>query len=104
MMSDCLVHPSHHEGMANVILEASASARPVSASNIPGCMESVLDGRSGFLFESKNVADLSSKMAAFIHLPYKERERMGINAREYMQRHFGRDKINKIFLDLIESS
>ena len=103
-VSDCLVHPSHHEGMANVILEASASSRPVIASNIPGCKEAVIDQQSGFLFEPKNVADLTSKMIAFLHLTFKERERMGIIAREHMQTHFGRDKINKIFIDLIESS
>lgn len=102
-LSDCLIHPSHHEGMANVILEASASNRPVIASNIPGCMEAVVDRKSGFLFESMNLADLTSKMITFIQLTSKERDRMGIHAREHMQSHFGRDKINKIFIDLIES-
>ena len=102
-LSDCLIHPSHHEGMANVILEASASGRPVIAANIPGCMEAVVDRKSGFLFESKNVEDLASKMISFIQLTFKERERMGIHAREHMQSHFGRDKINKIFIDFIES-
>jgi galacturonosyltransferase len=32
-----IIHPSFHEGMSNVLLEAASSGRPILASNIPGC-------------------------------------------------------------------
>lgn len=35
-MADCVVLPSYHEGMSNVLLEAAATGRPVITSNIPG--------------------------------------------------------------------
>ncbi len=43
----CVVLPSYHEGMANALLEAAASARPVIASDIPGCRETFDDGITG---------------------------------------------------------
>jgi glycosyltransferase involved in cell wall biosynthesis len=33
----CLVNPSYHEGMSNVILEANAMCRPAIASDCMGC-------------------------------------------------------------------
>lgn len=35
--SHVIVHPSYHEGLSNVLLEAAACGRPVLASNISGC-------------------------------------------------------------------
>ena len=52
--ADCVVLPSYHEGMSNVLLEAAATGRPVITSNIPGCRESVENGKSGLLVEVKN--------------------------------------------------
>ena len=34
VMADCIVLPSYHEGMSNVLLEASAMGRPVITSDI----------------------------------------------------------------------
>jgi glycosyltransferase involved in cell wall biosynthesis len=43
------VFPSVWEGMPKVILEAMACGCPVVATDIPGCRELVMDGKSGFL-------------------------------------------------------
>ena len=43
-MANCVVLPSYHEGMSNVLLEAAASGRPLITSDIPGCREAVEDG------------------------------------------------------------
>ena len=51
-MADCVVLPSYHEGMSNVLLEAAATGRPVITSNIPGCNEAVDDDKSGLLCEA----------------------------------------------------
>lgn len=47
-MAHCVVLPSYHEGMSNVLLEASAMGRPVITSNIPGCKEAVDEGKPDF--------------------------------------------------------
>src|SRR5690606_16970894 len=52
--ADCIVHPSYHEGMSNVLLEAAAMGKPLLASNIPGCREIIDHGENGFLFEPRS--------------------------------------------------
>ncbi|MDO4333573.1 MAG: glycosyltransferase family 4 protein [Eubacteriales bacterium] len=91
--ANCLVLPSWHEGMANTILEASATGRPVIATNIPGCRESVVDGRTGFLTVPRDAVDLYRKMKLFMELPNAEQKEMGIFAREKMEHEFGKDKV-----------
>lgn len=53
-MASCIVLPSYHEGMSNVLLEAAASGRPLITSDIPGCREAVENGVSGYLCLAKD--------------------------------------------------
>lgn len=89
----CFVLPSWHEGMANTNLESAASGRPVITSNIPGCMEAVVNGVSGFLAERKNVEDLYRVMKKFAELPYEERKAMGLAGRKHMEDVFDKKKV-----------
>lgn len=89
----CFVLPSWHEGMANTNLESAASGRPVITSNIPGCMEAVIDGVSGFLAERKNADDLYRVMKRFTELPYKERKAMGLAGRKHMEEVFDKKSV-----------
>ena len=89
----CFVLPSWHEGMANTNLESAASGRPVITSNIPGCMEAVVDGVSGFLAERKNVEDLYRVMKKFAELPYEDRKAMGLAGRKHMEEVFDKKKV-----------
>lgn len=89
--SHAVVHPSHHEGMSNVLLEAAATGRPVLASDIPGCRETFEEGVSGLGFVPKDGRDLVRVIEAFIHLPYEQKRSMGSAGREKMEREFGRD-------------
>lgn len=86
--SDCIVMPSYHEGMNNVILEGSSCGRAVIASDIPGCREAVEDGVTGFLCKAKDVETLYSAMKRFLELPKDERIKLGEAAREKMVREF----------------
>lgn len=89
----CFVLPSWHEGMANTNLESAASGRPVITSNIPGCMEAVIDGKTGFLSERKNTDDLYKVMKKFAELPYDKRKAMGLAGRKYMEEFFDKTKV-----------
>ena len=91
--ADCVVLPSYHEGMSNVLLEAGATARPVITSDIPGCREAVEDGVTGYLCRSKDTEDLKNKLRKFIHLPREEAREMGLRAREKMQRQFDKNQV-----------
>ena len=93
VMADCVVLPSYHEGMSNVLLEASAMGRPVITSDIPGCREAVEDGKSGYLCEVKNADMLFEKMKLMADKSIDEIEEMGRCARERMEELFDKKKI-----------
>ena len=89
----CFVLPSWHEGMANTNLESAASGRPVITSNIPGCMEAVEDGVTGFLAERKNADDLYRVMKTFAELSFETRRDMGLAGRKRMEDQFDKRKV-----------
>lgn len=89
----CLISPSYHEGMSNVILEAAACGRPVIASDIPGCREAVEDNVSGFLVEKANKDLLVKKIEDFLQLSQNEREVMGLAGRKKVEREFDRKSV-----------
>ena len=91
--ADCVVLPSYHEGMSNVLLEAAATGRPVITSNIPGCRESVENGKSGLLVEVKNKEMLYQAMKKMLHCSREEREKMGKAGREKMKREFRKEAV-----------
>ena len=91
--ADCVVLPSYHEGMSNVLLEAAATGRPVITSSIFGCREAVEDGVTGLLCRVKNSGDLYEKMRAMADMPRQDREAMGKAARAKMEREFEKSMI-----------
>lgn len=91
--ADCVVLPSYHEGMSNVLLEAAAMGRPVITSDIHGCKEAVDREESGFLCSVKDAESLYEQMLRMAHLSVEEREGMGKAARRKMEREFDREEV-----------
>jgi glycosyltransferase involved in cell wall biosynthesis len=60
--SDCVVLPSYREGTSRVLLEGAAMARPLVASDVPGCREVVDDGVSGHLAPVRDAEGLAAAM------------------------------------------
>ena len=89
-MASCVVLPSYHEGMSNVLLEAAASGRPLITSDIPGCREAADDGVSGFLCEPKSADGLYAAMKKFMLLSAAEREQMGRAGRRRIENRFSK--------------
>lgn len=97
--SSCLIHPSYYpEGMSNVLLEASASGRPVITTNRAGCKEIVDEGENGFIVEIKNTKQLIKKVEEFVNLPRAQREKMGLEGRKKMEKEFDRNIIVNAYL------
>ena len=86
--SHCFVLPSYHEGMANTNLECAAMGRPLITSNIPGCKEAVIPGKSGLLCEAKDAQSLYDAMRRFLKLTQDERAQMGKAGRAHMEAVF----------------
>jgi lipopolysaccharide/colanic/teichoic acid biosynthesis glycosyltransferase/glycosyltransferase involved in cell wall biosynthesis len=84
-MAHCVVLPSYHEGMSNVLLEAASTGRCLITSDIPGCRETVRDGVSGYLVKVMDSCDLSAKLEQFLETGREKREAMGKAGREWMK-------------------
>lgn len=95
----CLINPSYHEGMSNVLLEAAACGRPVIASQIPGCIETFDEGVSGFGFEVCNTEALVECVERFINLPYEQKMSMGIAGRRKVEESFDRNVVISAYVE-----
>ena len=91
--ASCVVLPSYHEGMSNVLLEAAASGRPLITSDIHGCREAVEDGASGYLCPTRDADVLYDAMQRFAELPESWRAEMGRRGRERMEKRFSKDTV-----------
>lgn len=91
--ADCVVLPSYHEGMSNVLLEAAAVGRPVITSDIPGCREAVDDGASGYLCQPCDADSLYAQMRRMVDLPLDARQAMGRAGREKIVREFDKKRV-----------
>ncbi|MGC8594485.1 MAG: glycosyltransferase family 4 protein [Candidatus Kryptoniota bacterium] len=61
-----LVNPSAKEGWGLTVIEANACGKTVIAANVPGLKDSVLDNRTGLLYEYGNIESLANKMRELI--------------------------------------
>ena len=89
----CVVLPSYHEGMANVMLEAASTGRPVITTEIPGCRETFDEGITGYGCKVKDVDSLVVAMRKMYDTPWNERRKMGIAGREKVKKEFDRQII-----------
>lgn len=102
--SDCLVLPSWHEGMSNVLLEGAAMGLPLITTDIHGCKEAIEDGKSGFLCKVKDSASLIDVMERFIVLSPEERKEMGLRGREKMINEFDRRFVVEQYIKVIREA
>lgn len=97
----CIINPSWHEGMSNVLLEAGAMRTFLIASNISGCKEIVIDSKTGFLFEKQNIEELEKKVEEFINLSKIDYQNYIENSYQYISDNFDRQKIVDKYLNKI---
>lgn len=101
--ADCVVLPSYHEGMSNVLLEAAATARPLITSDIPGCREAVENGVTGLLCEAKSTDSLWKAMTEFASLSPAQRAQMGLASRSRMEKTFDKAVVVSLTLEHLQN-
>lgn len=84
---------SYGEGVPTALLEASACARPIVASDIPGCREVVVHGENGLLVPPGNADALAEALAILVH-DADLRRKMGNAGRQRVLERFSDDRIN----------
>jgi len=93
-IADFVLMPSEAEGLALVYLETQASARLLLASDIAAAREVIIDGKTGFLFQKENIADLAEK--TLIATSDKDKRlRIGRQARRDIVSYTLRDMVKK---------
>ena len=91
--ADCIVLPSYHEGMSNVLLEGAAVGRPLITSDIPGCREAVDPGVTGILVKVKDTESLREAMETFLEKALVDRALMGEAGRRRMEQLFDKKQV-----------
>lgn len=91
--SSVYVLPSYREGTSRSVLEAMAMGRPIITTDAPGCRETVVDGKSGYLVPIKSIDELATAMIKFIenNVLFKE---MGRASRKMAEEKYDVKKVN----------
>lgn len=102
--SDCVVLPTfYREGVPHILLEAAAMAKPLIATDMPGCREAIDDGVSGLLVEPRSSAALTNAMRRIAGLSQGERATMGTAGRKKMVEQFDQRLVHAAYLDALGS-
>jgi glycosyltransferase involved in cell wall biosynthesis len=92
-LADLVLVTSETEGQSLVGLEAQACGRTLIASDIPAAREVVTDGRTGLLFATGDVDDLTTKTLLAADDPSLRRS-IGRAARRQVKRHSYQDAVS----------
>jgi glycosyltransferase involved in cell wall biosynthesis len=92
------VLPSYGEGMPRSVLEAMAMARPVITTDVPGCRETVVPGRNGFLVPARDPGALADAMMRLIDEP-ELMAPMGQEGRRLAEERFDVRDVNRTIVE-----
>lgn len=87
------VLPSYREGVPRSTQEAMAMARPVITTDVPGCRETVVEGRNGFLVPARDAGALAEAILWFVQRPERVGP-MGLASRVMAEERFDVTKVN----------
>jgi len=106
-LADLVILPSLSEGLPNVLLEASASAKPVIATDVGGISDIVLHGTSGYLVDAGDLRSLYTRTMQLLDAPDQAR-RMGWAGFEHVSEHFNwravTDAYEAMYLEMLAVS
>ena len=93
-ISDIIVSASiEPEAFGRVAVEAQSMEKLIIASNIGGSNETIVDGKSGLLFESGNAKSLSKKIIQGLNMEETSLKTMGIEGRKNIMKKFNVEKM-----------
>ena len=83
-----VVLPSYFEGLSRSLMEACAVGRPIIATDIPGCRETVDEGKNGFLVKVKDSSSLAEGMLRYLSLSDVEKQAFSRHSRKKAEETF----------------
>jgi glycosyltransferase involved in cell wall biosynthesis len=99
--SNLVVLPSYREGTPKTLIEAASMAKPLIATDVPGCREVVNHEVNGFLCKVKNPVSLAAAIKRYIELDDSSKIEMGKKSRELAEEKFDIIKVNNCYVNEI---
>jgi glycosyltransferase involved in cell wall biosynthesis len=89
---------SYGEGTPRSVLEAMAMARPILTTDVPGCRQTIEQGRNGFMVPVRDAAALAEAMLEMLAHP-ERLESMGRESRRLAEERFDVHSVNRVILE-----
>jgi len=100
--ADCVVLPSYREGTPRTLLEAASSAKPIIATDVPGCNNVVENNFNGLLCKLKDADDLAEKMKLMAGFEDEKLKLFGRNGRAKMESEYDESLVINKYLDTLD--
>ena len=92
------------EAFGRIPIEAQSCQKPIIASNIGGFLETIIDNKTGFIFDNNNINDLTLKITNLLNMTNSQLESIGKVGRDNVVNNFSNDimlaKTLNIYLSL----
>ena len=93
-VSDIVISASiEPEAFGRVSVEAQSMQKPILASNIGGSKETIINNKTGILFESGNPEDMAKKIVELFNLDESTLNQMGVEGRKNVIKKFNVEKM-----------
>lgn len=97
-----MILPSVSEGLARVIFESQATACPVLVTDAPGMGDIVIEGQTGYIFESNSIESLASKIKE-VEENYEEATNIGSNAKDFILSNYSAENFKFSFKKIFDT-
>ena len=97
-----MILPSVSEGLARVIFESQATACPVLVTDAPGMGDIVIEGQTGYIFESNSIESLASKIKE-VEENYEEAIHIGSNAKDFILSNYSAENFKFSFKKIFDT-
>ena len=85
--------PSYREGLPMSSLEAMATARPLLTTDVPGCRETVVPGRNGWLVPARSTVALETALRTVLVTDFDQLAAYGRYSRQLVLERFSAERI-----------
>jgi glycosyltransferase involved in cell wall biosynthesis len=90
-----VVLPSYYgEGLPRCLIEAAAAGAPIITTDMPGCRDAVIDGRSGFVCPPRSAERVAEAMLELLAWPERITA-MGLEGRRLAETIFDKEIVNQ---------
>lgn len=94
--------PSYREGMPKVLLEAAAAGKPVVTTDVEGCREAIVPGRTGLMVKARDAMAIADSLQHLLQNRSLQRA-FGVAARQLAEEKYGIDSVIKRSLAIYDS-